>query len=191
MYDGLNCRIYKPVLNYKICRFCFSYSLSRSVCVDNRVISPFAIFSDRFCEISSESISKKCHQIRCSYRYSIPVGIPVSRIGTGVNAIPVTSYQMTSRTKSDTVSIPNVLFYYREIVVINVFELFLTRHLVTGNAWRLVLLLLTLIPTVFQYWIPDRICDSDRSCDWLTNLICPSCEGDITRFITQPDRPEL
>ena len=82
-------------------------------------------------------------EIQTAYQYWNHVGNPVSRINTGVNVIPVTSYQMTSRTKSDTVSVPKVLFYYREIVVKNFFELFPTQHLVTGNAWTPVLLLLT------------------------------------------------
>ena len=96
-------------------------------------------------------------EIQPTYQYWNPVGNPVSRNSTRGHEIPVTSYQMTSRTKSDVGFVPKVLFHYREIVVKNVFELFPTRHLVTGNAWILVLLLLTWFPTGFQYWILDRI----------------------------------
>ena len=48
----MTCQIHQPVLNYKICRFCFSYSLGQAVCniIDNRVMSPFPTFSDQICE---------------------------------------------------------------------------------------------------------------------------------------------
>ena len=93
--------------------------------------------------------SQNAIEIQSAYQYWNPVGIHVSRINTGFNAVPLTSYQMTSQTKSDTVLVPKVLFYYREIVVKNFFELFPTQHLVTGNAWTPVLLLHTWIPTAF------------------------------------------
>ena len=52
-------------------------------------------------------------EIQPAYQYWNPVGIRVSRSSTGFNAIPLTTYQMTSRTKFDTVSLPKVLFHYR------------------------------------------------------------------------------
>ena len=118
----------------------------------------FTTFTDQICDQKLAQKRSQNHiEFVCRLQYWNPVGIRVSRSSTGFNVILLTTYQMTSQTKSDTVWVPKVLFYYREIVVKNFFELFPTQHLVTGNTWIPVLLLLTWFPTGFQYWILDRI----------------------------------
>ena len=114
---NMKCPVRHLVLNYKIWLFCFSYSSGQFVCTDNRLVSP-----SHLSQIGFVSPSQNRCWIRSSIQYWNPVGIHVSRISTGFNMIPVTSYQMTSRTTLDAFYVLGVLFHYRKTVVIKMFR---------------------------------------------------------------------
>ena len=111
--QNVTCQRLQSVARRKVPRFGYVYNTCQVVFVDNLVM-PSQLSQIKFVTKNWQKWSQNAIEIQSAYQYWNPVGIHVSRINTGFNAVPLTTYQMTSRTKSDVGLLPKVLFYYRE-----------------------------------------------------------------------------
>ena len=98
----MTCQMLWLVVCRKVPRSGYVYNTYQVISVDNLVM-PSQLSQIKFVTKNWQKRSQNAIEIQTAYQYWNRVGIHVSRSSTGSHTIPVTSYQMTSRTKSDAV----------------------------------------------------------------------------------------